>query len=266
MQESESGRGRIVLAIHTGSLTRPALEAAAALAVGLGSELLALFVEDERLLRLATLPFAREIGFPSAQVQAIRLRDMEQAFRAQAEHLRRTVEATARRLTLSWTLDVTRGEILAASLARVGPGDLLVVGEGRLSSFPLGGRPGEEGPFHALAARPIAVLFDESESALRALEVAHTIARVLAADLAVLVRAADAAAFEASRKRAGRWLAERGGAARYLQLGSSDVAALAAAVRSHGGGTLIWPTPAGGVLPALAELIAELPCPVVVLL
>jgi len=262
MPESDAGRRRIVLAIDTGSLTRPALEAAAALAAGLEAELAALFVEDERLLRLAALPFAREIGFPSAQLQAIGLEDMERAFRAQAEHLRRVVEETARRLTLTWTLAVTRGEILSVSLARLAPGDLLVLGRGQRAGFPLGGGPREAGAFQALAARPVAVLLDEGDPALRALEAGHAIARVIGTELAVLVRAGSAAAFETGRRQAAEWLAARGALARYLWLGSGEVAALAAAVRTHGGGALIWPGSDPAVLAALIEALA---CPVVVL-
>jgi len=266
VKEGERGRRRIVLAIDTGSQTRPALEVAAALAVGLRSELSALFVEDEQLLRLAALPFALEIGFPSAHLKRIGLQDMEQAFRVQAETLRRVVEETARRLTLAWTFDVARGEILSASLARLGPEDVLVVGKSRFARFALGGRPSEPESFRALAARPVTVLFDESETALRALEIGLAIAGVIGTALAVLIPAVGREAFGASRERAQRWLAERGAAASYLWLAAGDPAALSRVVRSQGAGTLVWASAAvGQAPPALAELLEELACPVIML-
>lgn len=266
MADSEHRRGRIVLAIDTCSLTRPALEAAAALAVGLRSELSVLFVEDEQLLRLASVPFAHEIDLPLAHLQRIGLDDMEQAFRVQTEQLRRVVEETARCLALAWAFGVTRGEILSVSLAQLRREDLLVVGKGRLAGFPLGGWPGEAGPFDALAARSVMVFFGKSETGLRALEAGFAIARVIGSQIAVLISARSPEAFRASRERAQRWLADRDAAARYLPFAGGDVAALARAVRSQGAGVLIWPSPATEqALPALGALLEELACPVVVL-
>jgi predicted phosphoribosyltransferase len=264
MDDADRRRGRIVLAIDTGSLTGPTLEAAAALAAGLQSELAALFIEDERLLRVAALPMAHEMGLWSAQRQRIVLEDMERALRIQAERLRQAVGQTARRLMLTWTLEVVRGEILAASLERVRPEDLLVVGKGRVP------RPAREraraGAFPALAARPVIVLFNGSDSALRALEAGHALARISPAELSILVPAASPQMLEERRAHATRWLAERGAAARYLSVASREPAALAAAVRSQGGGILVWPTPPDSrELAALARLVDEVGCPVVVL-
>jgi hypothetical protein len=264
MQDDSEPRGRIVLAIDTGSLTAPALEAAAALASRMQAELTALFVEDERLLKLATLPFAHEIGFPSAKLQRIGLADMEKAFRVQAEQLRRALEEAARRFTLAWTLEVIRGEILAASLAKTGPADLLVLGRGRLGSFALGERPGEPGPFRALAARPIMVLFDPSESGERALKAGLALVQAVSTELAVLIAAPSPEAFRAARQRAGAWLAEHGAAAHYLFLPAGDAYALARVVRAHSGGALVWPS-ARLELRALGELLEAMGCPVVLL-
>jgi hypothetical protein len=264
MADDSAPRGRIVLAIDTGSLTAPALEAAAALATGMQAELVALFVEDERLLRLATLPFAHEIGFPSAKLQRIGLADMEKAFRVQAEQLRRSLEEAARRLALVWTLEVTRGEILAASLARTRPEDLLVVGRGRRGGFALGGRPGEPGPFRALAARPVMVLFDPSASGARALAAGLALTQTVATDLAVLIAAPSPEAFRGARERAGAWLADHDAAGRYLFLPAGDAHALARVVRAHGAGALVWPA-AHPEPRVLAELLEEMGCPVVLL-
>ena len=163
MQDVDGGGRRIVLAIDTGSLTGPALETAAALAVGLGSALAALFVEDERLLRLAGLPFAQETGSTSAELHALGQDAMEQAFRVQAGQLRRVVEAAAARLALAWTLDVARGELLAASRAHLGPDGLLRPREGpACPQFPVGERPRDAGPFPRSPGRPVAWLFEES--------------------------------------------------------------------------------------------------------
>ena len=266
MRDGERPRGRIVLAIDTGSLIGPALEVAAALAAGLQSELSALFVEDERLIRLASLPVAHEIGLSSAQWQRIELHGMERALRTQAERLRQVVGQAAQRLTLTWTLEVVRGEILATSLGRMRPEDLLVIGKGRLPRLALGGAPARTGASRAVAARPVTVLFNGSESALRVLEAGHAIARAVAAELTLLIPATGPTTLDEHRGQAERWLAERGAAARYLVVPSRDATALAAGVRSSGGGILVWPTPPDSrALATLARLIEQVGCPVVVL-
>lgn len=255
--------GRILLAIDTGSLTGPALEAAAALAVGLGSELAALFVEDERLLRIAGLPFAHETGFPSAQLRELGLEAMEQAFRVQAGHLRRLVEAAAVQLALPWTLDVARGELLVASLARARREDLLVLSKGRLAAFPVGGRSEDAAPFHALAGRPVAVLFHDSPAGGRGLEAALAMARVTAGEVSVLVDAAAPEAFRDGQARAAARLAERSAAVRYARVEAGDPAALARVVRTHGAGALLI---AGAVAERpTVELLEDVACPVVLL-
>jgi len=77
---------RIVMALDTASSVLPAIEAAAGLALGLHAELAGLFIEDERLLRFAGLPFAREFGFASARARPLAPAAVERALRA-AQHL-----------------------------------------------------------------------------------------------------------------------------------------------------------------------------------
>ena len=114
--EAEKVR-RIVMALDTASSVLPAIEAAAGLALGLNAELAGLFIEDERLLRFAGLPFAREFGFASARARPLAPAAVEHALRAQAEQLRRLLAATAERLSLAWTLEVVRGEVPRSVLA-----------------------------------------------------------------------------------------------------------------------------------------------------
>jgi hypothetical protein len=256
-------RGRILLAIDTGSVTRPALETASALAVGLNAGLAALFVEDERLLRIAGLPFARETGAASAELRALGQEAMEQAFRVQARQLARVVEAAAAQLALQWSLDVARGELLAASRARLGPADLLVLGTGRLGAFRVGGFESDGGPFRALAGRPVAWLLDESPTGERGLEAALALARVTAAELAVLVSAPGPEAFRNGQARAARRLEGRGAAARYALLAAGDPRALARCIRTLGAGALILSGEEAGA--PTVDLLDELVCPMVLL-
>ncbi|HEY5293497.1 MAG TPA: hypothetical protein VIJ43_14410, partial [Burkholderiales bacterium] len=121
------------MALDTASSVLPAIEAAAGLALGLHAELAGLFIEDERLLRFAGLPFAREFGFASARARPLAPASVEHALRAQAEQLRRLLAATAERLSLAWTLEVVRGEVPRSVLAWAGASDLLVLGRSEYS-------------------------------------------------------------------------------------------------------------------------------------
>ena len=256
-------RGRILLAVDTRSLTRPALETASALAVGLNAAIAALFVEDERLLRIGGLPFAQETGAASAGLRALVQEAMEQAFREQARQLARVVEAAAVQLALQWSLDVARGELLTVSRARLGPADLLVLGRGRLAAFPVGGRDGEGRPFRALAGRPVAWLLDESPAGERGLEAALALARVTAAELAVLVSAPGPEAIPqrpGTRGAPPRKPGRRGALCTARRRRSGP---LARCIRALGAGALVLSGEVAGA--PTVDLLEEVACPVVLL-
>jgi len=102
---------RVVVALDASAPGKAALEAAAALAARLDAELVAVFVEDINLLHLAGLPFAREIGYPSAIRRSIDAPAMERTMRLFADEARRSVELFAERTPLRWTFEVTRGSL-----------------------------------------------------------------------------------------------------------------------------------------------------------
>ena len=60
---------RIVVGLDTSLIAREALSLAARLAASVDARLKGVFVEDENLLSLADLPFAREVSF-SGEVRA----------------------------------------------------------------------------------------------------------------------------------------------------------------------------------------------------
>jgi hypothetical protein len=254
---------RIVLSLECGAAEAPALEAALALAAGLGGELAALFVEDERLLRLAALPFVQEIGRTSAQQRVLEREQLEHAFQAEAGRLRRLLTSAAETLALKWTLDVARGDIMAASLERLGPEDLLVLGGSVPAGFARGRRVAGQALFRSLAMRPVAVLLTDGEGAWRALDAAFAIARHTAGEVAVLIDAPDESEYRTRRERARERLA--GAAARFVRVPAKEPHAIAEVVRSQGAAALVWPGALRRQREALAELLDELDCPVVLI-
>ena len=252
---------RIVMALDTASSVLPAIEAAAGLALGLNAELAGLFIEDERLLRFAGLPFAREFGFASARARPMVPAAIEHALRAQAEQLRRLLAATAERLSLAWTLEVVRGEVPRSSMARAGASDLLVLGRSQYSWPGATRRIDPAQRFPALAARPVAVVFDGSATALRALSIGSTLAEVTGSELVILTAAARAQAFKDLRQQAMQHLAGRANAS-YIHLPGTEPGTVIRTARSRKFGVLLWP---GRIEDLTSAQLSELPCPVVIL-
>lgn len=252
---------RIVMALDTASSIAPAIEAAAGLALGLHAELAGLFIEDERLLRFAGLPFAREFGFASARARPLAPAAVEHALRAQAEQLRRLLAATAERLSLAWTLEVVRGEVPRSVHERAGASDLLVLGRSEYA-WPGATRridPGQR--FPALAARPIAVVFDGSAAASRALSIAGTLAGITDSELTVLIPVTGTQTFNELRQRATQHLAGNQSAS-YFYLADNRPASIIRTARSRELGVLLWP---GRIEDLTATQLSGLPCPLVVI-
>lgn len=100
---------RIVFAFDARLRRVEALEALAALAEQMQAELVGLFIEDIDLLHLAALPFAREVGYPSAAHRELDLARMQRSLTAYANELRRTCEAVLKDTPVTWSFRVARG-------------------------------------------------------------------------------------------------------------------------------------------------------------
>jgi hypothetical protein len=97
---------RIIACFAAGSTASPV--AIARLAAELRADLLGLFIEDTELLRFAALPFAAEVGFPSATRRALDAATVERALRLQAAALRKTLSAALENAAIPWTFRVAR--------------------------------------------------------------------------------------------------------------------------------------------------------------
>lgn len=180
---------RILVAVDASDANRTALLAATSLATQLQAELQALFVEDVNLLRLAELPFAREMVFGSRVGRRITLANMEQQIQQQATQLRRFVESLALQQQLKVDFKVLRGNISNELCLAAQQMDLLILGKNTqlLSQSLKLGRVAQDVlaavncnvlllQHGAVIERPIAVLFDGSETSQRALQLAIQLA------------------------------------------------------------------------------------------
>jgi hypothetical protein len=86
----------------------------------------AVFVEDDDLLRLAELPFARQVSLGGG-VEPWTVQRAQRQLRALAEYARREFETVARRLGVTSSFDIVRG-VAGSAIAQASASDFLVAG------------------------------------------------------------------------------------------------------------------------------------------
>jgi nucleotide-binding universal stress UspA family protein len=195
---------RILVALDASTHSLAALEAAAALAASLEAELRGLFVEDINLLRLAGLPFARELHYPTAGDRPLERASMERQLRALAAQARQALAAVAGRRRVQWSFTVVRGHVAAEVLTAAQETDLLALGKagrsptrrvalGSTARAAAMGAPGSVLLWQhgGGLGEPVRVLYDGSPEAQRALAVAAQLAAATKAPLTVLLLADD---------------------------------------------------------------------------
>ena len=247
---------RILVALDPSRRGQSALQAAAHLAAGTGAELAGLFVEDINLLRLAGLPFARELGMLAGS-RALGLPDVERALRVEATRAQRMLADAARELQANWTFRIARGQMVVEVLADAA--DLLVMAKSeRLVRF-ASSRPQRR------PATPVFVLFDPGVVGYRILAAGLKLAQSLGVGLAVLIAARTPPEFEQRREAALAWLGGKAVAAHTLWLAAPEPGELGALVRSGRGAALVLhETSLPAARAALDALLEAVECPLIV--
>ena len=180
---------RIVVLLDASHASMAALEAAVELAAHRNTELLAVFVEEEELLRCAGYPWTREVGLSGA-VRPIETTTVEERMRDRAEEVRSALQRSSQRRGVAARLQVCRGRVVHEALALVGSGDFLVLGKvgyARCRGLRLGstaraivhGAPGPVMVFEESArrerARNVAVVVAPGEAGLTTLRYAQAL-------------------------------------------------------------------------------------------
>ena len=195
---------RVLVALDESASGLAALDAAAHLASQIQAELHGLFVEDDNLLRLASLPFAREIDFMSAIPRPLDLPTVERTLRAKADQVRQAIATTAQRTSVRWTFQVTRGRVAQTTLAASSEVDAVIIGR---ESSPLRTSSDVAGPSDRDV---ILVVYDGSSAGQRVLEAAATLAAIHSSPIHVTVKATSEDEANNLEKEASKWLTERG--------------------------------------------------------
>lgn len=187
---------RVVLALEPAARSAESMHVALQLARALDAELAGLFVEDADLLRVAALPFTREVGIASGMSRPLQSVDLEATLRREAEQVRRSLAGLAQGGRVRWSFRVARGDRRGEVMAAMQVADVVVAGDRQRPVT----RPGEASTLGP--PRPVAVVFEPTEAGLRVLSVALSLAQGHAQALSVLVPDGGTRDLQALRKSA----------------------------------------------------------------
>jgi len=198
---------RILLALASPDPAAGLLEAIATLVgASQAAELRTLFIEDANLLRLAGLPFAREVGLVSAVDRLLSTEQVERALRTQASRAERLLAEVFGKSGTPFSFQVVRGTVLAVAMECAPEADVLVLGDAGAQRLP---SPRENGHRAGLPARTprkrnggaslLLLLVDDSPAAGRALQLAAELAQLSAISVRVVLLADDDATFASLR-------------------------------------------------------------------
>jgi hypothetical protein len=227
---------RVIVPLDPASETDTAIDTAARLAARWRVPLHAVFIEDEELIGLAGLPFARQVTL-GAGLEPLTKDQVEGHFRAFAERTRRELAAAADRHGIKWSFEIMRGPFTPGMLG--GEHDFAVAGA---VSRPIGDHfriTARSWSWMAVVARPFllakrqwetggsvfALLRGQDPKSARALEVASQIASFHGSTLTVSARPSLAGSDEFSA-----WVSQLLGD-RSLSLQTEPVATEPAALR-----------------------------------
>lgn len=198
---------RILLAIDGSPHSLAAMQAAVDLSSGLNAELVAVFVEDLNLLRMAQLPIAREVSRYTASIHRLPPERIRRQLKAQASQARAALARQARRQAIAWEFVVLQGDVSLELLSKAEGADLMIVGKAGWSKARRMGSTARlvvlRAPCLTLVlqqgmtwAQPVLLVYDGSPAAQRGLEVAQVLAEQSGQPLSVMTVATEQAGAE----------------------------------------------------------------------
>jgi nucleotide-binding universal stress UspA family protein len=247
---------RILVALDASTPSLAALEEAAALASAMQAELLGLFVEDINLVRIAGLPFVRQISFPYGAEERMSSERIDRELKAQAELARQALASAAGRRHTRWSFRTVRGQVTGEILAAASQTDLVLLGQsgwsparavGSTALALIAASPGAFllVPQEAPQTGPIAVLYDGSidspGDSRRALEAAIRLGVAHQAALLVLVSGSTPEACDAIRQNAREIIGRRVKEFRVRRVPAATPRELAQVLRTEHGRLLVLP-------------------------
>jgi hypothetical protein len=190
---------RVAVALDASPHALDGLALAAAIASALHAELEGIYVEDTELLRLAGLPFLRELRVATLCEGRLDADRLERELRVAGRGVRERLQRTATGLGLSWSFRVWRGALEAEILGAAGDAELFALGRlGRFAPLRRHPRP----PRTRNSGLVVGVLCARADEIERLFTVAQEIADPRGGGLAVILQPETADAEIALRNRA----------------------------------------------------------------
>jgi nucleotide-binding universal stress UspA family protein len=274
--EREHRIERILVALDASPPSLAALRAAIELAQVFDAEVTGLFVEDINLVRLASVPFARELGYLVERSRPLDRRYIERQLRARARRAREALEEIAGEADVQWSFHVARGNIIAELLDAAAQADLTILGR---AGWSLIGRRRLGSTTRAVLVEtnrltlilhegtrlglPVYVAYDGSQIGRQALAAGVSLLRGRDGVLSVLILADDPEAADDLEREAEDWLRQRDIEADFRHLIQPSVRRLTRLIAEEGCRVLVLPAPVPGISDYdLPDLFERVGCPI----
>lgn len=115
------------MGLTSASNAERAMAAAAVLASVIEAKIVGLFVQEEGMVDMAELPFARVLDFDSPKPRKVSRQLMQQAYARRAAICRQALSNHAGKARVSWSFSTQQGNISAKVEEMVGSGDYVVL-------------------------------------------------------------------------------------------------------------------------------------------
>ncbi len=128
-QHHKDHKADVLLRVDSQSISVISIDLAVAMAASVETRLHGLFIENQDLLRAASLPFTREISFTTAEEKPIDYDQMQLSLRTMAAQFRQSLEKAARASQISCSFDYVSGQARDAMLALRSDNTYTIVGQ-----------------------------------------------------------------------------------------------------------------------------------------
>ncbi len=118
---------RIVIGLKAASDIDTSVDAATTLAAAVKAEVVGLFIEEQAMIDLAGLPFARAMSIGATRPQRVTTEAMAQAFSRGALMCQRSLSARAQKAQVKWSFSAERGSLPEKIKTALAVGDYLVL-------------------------------------------------------------------------------------------------------------------------------------------